>query len=604
MPKKPTPLVVLATIILLTFPGQAAKGQGMIAWYELENSLADSSGNGYTCVIAGGAPTYGAGRTVYGQAVHLTNADSVTWAGLPTNSAVSVSVWVKLDPSAPVANPWFLDQMTSVWSGWQVKPEKLSSSTAQVRWILADYTSTRRTTIGAANTLYDGSWHHIVATHDGVQTATVYYDGVQVGQTTSWAFKPAPAGTTMKLNNLVQGGVNQADVDDITIWNRALTASEAASLFYDNTVLYLRVTPGNQSATALEGYSSPSPALQPYAVSNNDSNSSHTVNITKVDANGNPASYGWLTLSTAQLVIASGGGALVTPTINHLSPAALTPGVYTAYLKFADDSAPPQTLIRQIQLTVLGCQWTVSPDSFQRYYTFGSGAQVFPATFTVTNTGKHGLTYTVNEVVDQPWLSLSKAGGGPLNYLATDTVTATINATSLAAGDYPCVIRFTNGCSPLELHDRTVVLTVETNSSIPFIISYYDNVYRSLPVSPLGYSNLAACGLNVVNGRAGNFRPDEQELEPNISPSLAAEYGLWAMPNWDTNGTPVIPYDPTFINQRAQDLATLYGSYTNVLGYRLRDEPPADEWPAIGLMAQKLREYDPDCVPWVNILPN
>jgi len=108
----------------------------------------------------------------------------------------------------------------------------------------------------------------------------------------------------------------------------------------------------------------------------------------------------------------------------------------------------------------------------------------------------------------------------------------------------------------------------------------------------------------VVNGRTGNFRPDEQEVEPNISPNLAAEYGLWAMPNWDTNGTLVIPYDPTFINQRAQDLASQYGSYTNVLGYRLRDEPPADEWPAIGLMAQKLREYDPDCVPWVNILPN
>jgi hypothetical protein len=604
MPKKPIPFVVLATIILLTFSGQAAKGQGMVAWYEFENDLDDSSGNGYSGTIAGGAPTYVAGRTGYGQAIHLNSInDSIEW-GLPTNLAVSVSLWVKLDPNAPVANPWFLDQMTSAWSGWQIKPEKLSSSTAQVRWILADYTSTRRTTLGAANTLYDGSWHHIAATHDGVQTATLYYDGLQVGQTTNWAFKPAPAGTTMKLNNLLQGGVSQGDVDDITVWNRALTASEVASLFYDNTVMYLRVTPGNQSATALEGYSSPSPTLQSYVVSNSDSNSSHTVNITKVDANGNPASYGWLTLSTSQLVIASGGSGSVTPTINHLSPVVLAPGVYTAYLKFADDSSPPQTLIRQIQLTVLGCQWAVSPETFQRYYTFGSGAQVFPATFTVTNTGKHGLTYEVQEVVDQSWLSLSKASGGPLNYLATDTVTATINATGLAAGTYSCVIRFANDCLPLEVHDCTVALVVETNSSIPFVISYYDNVYRSLPVSPVGYSNLAAGGFNVVNGRAGNFRPDEQEVEPNISPSLAAEYGLWAMPNWDTNGSPVIPYDPTFINQRAQDLAFQYGSYTNVLGYRLRDEPPADEWPAIGLMAQKLREYDPDCVPWVNILPN
>ena len=600
------PFVVLATIILLIFPAQAAKGQDMTAWYQFEDNLNDSSGNGYTGTVAGGAPTYVAGRTGYGQALHLTNVDSVTWSGLPTNPAISVSLWVKLDSSStPDGNkPWLLDRMVAAnTAGWQIKLYKISPSLAEVYWQLADNSGTRQSTIGTANTLFNGSWHHIAATHDSGNTARVYYDGVQIAQTTTWSFKPATADTLMTLNRLNQGGVNQGDVDDITVWNRALTASEVASLFNDNTILYLRVTPGTQTATALEGYASPAPTLQSYAVTNTDSQS-HVVTISKVDSNGNPAIYSWLTLGASSLNLAGGTGSTVTTTINHLSPVALTPGVYTAYVKFSDDSVPAKTVIRQIQLTVLGCQWMVSPDSYQRYHAAGSGAQVFPATFTVTNTGKHGLTYSVGELVDQPWLTLSKANGGPLNYLATDTVTTTMNATGLAAGDYSCVIRFANNCSPADVLDRTVTLTVETNLSIPFVISYYDNVYRSLPVNSVGYSNLAAGGFNVVNGRAGNFRPDEQEVEPNISPNLAAQYGLWAMPNWDTNGTPVIPYDPTFINQRAQDLASQYGSYPNVLGYRLRDEPPADEWPAIGLMARKLREYDPDCVPWVNILPN
>jgi chitodextrinase len=596
----PTLPVVLATIFLLVAGGRVVQGQ--TAWYQFENNLNDSSGNEYSGIVAGGAPTYVAGRSGYGQAIHITSADSVRWTGMPTSAAISVSFWVKLDPNSPIEAPWLLDQMASGWSGWQFKPEKLSASTAQVRWILADNNSARQTTFGPANTLYNGAWHHIVGTHDGTGTASVYFDGVLAAQTSNRTFKPATAGTPMQLNNLVQGGISQGEVDDITLWDRALTASEVTSLFYDNSILHLRITPGNQSATALEGYASPSPTLQPFAVTNTDALSAHTISLSKVDANGNPTTYSWLTLGTSQLVLAAGAGATVTATINHLSPTVLAPGIYTGYLKFSDDAAPAKTLIRQIRLTVLGCQMAVPPASYERYYTFGVGAQVFPASFTVTNTGKHGLTYTVQEVVDRTWLTLNKSGGGPLNYLATDTVTATINATNLPTGNYTCDIRFVNNCSPAGQIVVQVNLNVETNSNIPFVISYYDNPFSSVPVNSVGYSNLAACGINVVNGRAGSIKPEE--VTQDVSPELAQQFGLKAMPNWDPSSTIEIPYDPAFIDLRAGQLATNYGAHPATLGYRLRDEPSANEWPAIGLLSQKLRQYDSDCIPWCNILPN
>ena len=59
------------------------------------------------------------------------------------------------------------------------------------------------------------------------------------------------------------------------------------------------------------------------------------------------------------------------------------------------------------------------------------------------------------------WLSLGgKTGGGPLNHAGTDTVTAAINPAGLAVGDHSCLIRFTNSCSPANVVDRTVTLTV------------------------------------------------------------------------------------------------------------------------------------------------
>lgn len=462
-----------ATLVLV-WAGVAA-GEGMVARYEFENNVLDSAGSAHGTVI--GSPSYVAGK--YGQAIHLDHfVDTVTFAGVPVPPAVSVSVWVRLDPATPAGRYWFLDHLaSSPWRGWQIKTEKLTGTSGQLLWMLADDDGNRKTTAGPANALYDGQWHHIAGTHDGVNTAQLYFDGIQLASTTGSLYVPPPSTRGMTLINRSQNpygsGINE--VDDLAIWNRALSSLEILDLFDDRCM-------------------------------------------------------------------------------------------------------------------------NVAPNLISRYHVSGSGGAVSPAVFTVTNLGSPGLTYTVQEAVDQPWLTLNKAGGGPLPYGAADAVTATIHSAGLPVGVYVCDIWFINNCSPTEQTTVRVSLGVESQPQIPFVISYYDNGWMSLPATDTGYSTLAACGMNVVNSSLGK--------SPPIDLDLAQQYGLRGMVDWSTGGTEVIPDNPPLIESKAQSLVSQYSYHPALLGYRLRDEPSADEWPQLGLLHQKLLEYDPTCLPWINILPN
>lgn len=351
----------LVTAILISTLSVGGAAGDMIALYEFENNLADSSGNGHTGTVAAGNPAYVPGRPDYGDAIRIHVGSSVTWAGLPKPTAMTASIWVKLDPTSPTKS-WLLDDMTTVsglgWRGWQFKLERAGANTL-VNWILADNAGIRQTTTGTVPDLY-GAWHHLVGTHDGAGTARLYVDGTLVAQKTTSTFAPAPATKTLRLNNIADDQF-YGDVDSISIWNRALTAAEVQSLFV-GSIYIISVTPGNQTATALEGVS-PAPVLESYTVTNKDSSSPRTVTITQVDGAGNAFTYPWLVLSASQLAIPAGGSATLSATIDHVSTG-LPVGVHTAYLKFRDDSSTPAELIRRIELSVFADPDVLSPADF------------------------------------------------------------------------------------------------------------------------------------------------------------------------------------------------------------------------------------------------
>jgi hypothetical protein len=221
-----------------------------------------------------------------------------------------------------------------------------------------------------------------------------------------------------------------------------------------------------QSVWAPRGSAATPPAVQ-YTLRNSGASAGLTYTVQETDSTGNTSvDYAWLSLDKA------GGGPLdplatdtVTATITDTT---MAPGSYTAYITFVDNCTPANKHIRQIDLTIIGCRMQVDQD-YDIYRAVATAAdKVDPVVYTVTNTGAGSFTYTVSEVVDRPWLTLDKAGGGPLGYLVTDQVTATINPAGLAEGLYSCQLMFTPDCDSepeAAVQYRTIHLSVRGPSS-------------------------------------------------------------------------------------------------------------------------------------------
>jgi hypothetical protein len=84
--------------------------------------------------------------------------------------------------------------------------------------------------------VWDGAWHHLAGTYDGV-TVRLYVDGVEQGTGT-----PATSAINYALadNNTFRiGGYRSScvdflftgDIDEVQIFNRALTAQEIAAIY-------------------------------------------------------------------------------------------------------------------------------------------------------------------------------------------------------------------------------------------------------------------------------------------------------------------------------------------------------------------------------------
>jgi hypothetical protein len=442
----------------------------LAAWYRFEGDTTDSSDNGHNGSPAGD-PAYGTGQR--GQAIDLDgDGDYVTCGTDPgSSSRLTVAFWMYARQDK---ESWILNKFGAT-QGWGAKLTPSSSPTEPRRLTFSyrDASGVRRNVASPNNAWTVNQWQFWTCTIDSSGLSRLYRNGIVVAEATN---PPMASSTAVPL--VVGTQISPADdfnglLDEVAVWEGAMDPDQVMDLYLNGVPWPIMVSPGGKTLlTMLEGGVVPGPVT--YTLTNDDGGGSHTVAIAEVDGNGNPTDYPWLSLSANQVILAASTDTSIHAAINA-SPGGvpLAPGVYTAYLKFSDDSVPAHQVVREIELTLLGCQFDVSPASVTRVRFFGSTEPVDDVLLTVTNTGKNGLQYTVQEVVDRPWLSLSKSGGGPLNYGATDQVTAAINPSGLALGEYTCNLRFTNNCSPPDVEIRTVTLKIEASVPIPNLVAYY-----------------------------------------------------------------------------------------------------------------------------------
>jgi hypothetical protein len=84
----------------------------------------------------------------------------------------------------------------------------------------------------------DGNWHYAVATYDGSSTVRLYIDGNQVATKTTSGALPDKTGTQplrVGANSFALNGFFTGNIDEVRVWNRALSASEISSQYNSGT---------------------------------------------------------------------------------------------------------------------------------------------------------------------------------------------------------------------------------------------------------------------------------------------------------------------------------------------------------------------------------
>jgi Concanavalin A-like lectin/glucanases superfamily len=231
----------LALVFLLALPGTAHAAHSNLGgqWHldSLSGGTPDSSGHNLTGVQVG-SPQSVAGR--WGNALRFpTESDYVNAGnrGELQPSTVSVLAWVRAGSTPSQVKAVVAQGATGTCSHSSYSLYTGGSADAAGLRFYIWNGSQARVSPPAANSMWDGQWHLAAGTYDGA-TVRLYIDGQQVGSGTS-ASGPIVYGLGGN-NDFIIGGAQDAscieqtnftgDVDEVRVYNRALSAEEVAYL--------------------------------------------------------------------------------------------------------------------------------------------------------------------------------------------------------------------------------------------------------------------------------------------------------------------------------------------------------------------------------------
>ncbi len=202
---------------------------GLKGWWSFSGNSIDSSGNGNNGTVNGATLSndrFGNSNNAY---YFNGNTDYIQ---TPINSIsgfnLTMSVWFKNTNFSPISNgdhPSLICSRTSFNQatviGFNEHP-----------WLFFDLVFNTRNAVNMSMP-NDNLWHQIVATYDG-SFSKIYYDGVLLStQIISFSGNIIQSNILFGLDN-IQGNGNRhwiGTLDDIGIWNRALTQQEITNLY-------------------------------------------------------------------------------------------------------------------------------------------------------------------------------------------------------------------------------------------------------------------------------------------------------------------------------------------------------------------------------------
>lgn len=199
--------------------GTCTSVNGLVAWWPMNNSPQDISGNDLNAVPLG--VTTGTGQNGQPDSAYTFNGTAQLTCSSSTllrpSSAVTVSAWVNLSSNPGSTNGIFNNGGGGYWL--------TTNSTLQPSLYITNSTLTTSSNI----TL--NQWYHIVGTFNAGQRV-VYINGVEVGADTGPA-SITTYGETCRIGNVknIADRFLNGRIDDLRVYERALSAGEVQTMY-------------------------------------------------------------------------------------------------------------------------------------------------------------------------------------------------------------------------------------------------------------------------------------------------------------------------------------------------------------------------------------
>lgn len=219
---------------------------GLMAYYPFNGNANDESGNGNNGIVNGAilnSDRFGNANTAYN---FNGISDYITVSNSPTLNSPSktVSVWVNfaVEPTnltsgaMALIGKWY--QITNCNSTLNDAFVLTLGKTNNQSKFIAATNLYSQSTLSSNNQLITNSWYNIVFTHDAVSGGKIYVNGLLISSNN------LGGNICSNQNNLTIGADSNQGVlyrffngkiDDIGIWNRALTQEEITNLYYSDT---------------------------------------------------------------------------------------------------------------------------------------------------------------------------------------------------------------------------------------------------------------------------------------------------------------------------------------------------------------------------------
>ncbi len=210
--------------------------EGLVAYYPFNGNVKDESRNGNDGKTSKDLKFTKGRNGKQGYAAYLDgHGDSVNCGRneiLYPNDKISISAWI----SSTDSRGWIVSKWNDT-SGYTQTYGLILENGKPIFWLNGWANSFDDLNLKAEKFIGDGEWHHVIATWDkmaGENNMKIYIDGVLAAQKTT----PARDLTTKSSDVLIGGSVGTSkskffngSIDDVRIYNRALTEKQAKALY-------------------------------------------------------------------------------------------------------------------------------------------------------------------------------------------------------------------------------------------------------------------------------------------------------------------------------------------------------------------------------------